>query len=57
MGGWKKGMRLCLWGGNANNGANSGLVYVNSNNAFSNANTNIGSRHTILMNNIKTIQL
>ena len=34
----------CLLGGNANNGANAGLAYVNSNNAVSNSNTNIGSR-------------
>ena len=31
-------------GGNANNGANDGLAYVNVNNAPSNANANIGSR-------------
>ncbi|MBR5836598.1 MAG: hypothetical protein IKY66_10630 [Bacteroidales bacterium] len=33
-----------LWGANANNGANAGLGYANSNNAWSNS--NIGSRHT-----------
>lgn len=33
-----------MLGGNANNGTNAGFVYVNSNNAPSNANTNIGSR-------------
>jgi hypothetical protein len=33
-----------LLGGNANNGANDGLVYCNSNIAPANANTNIGSR-------------
>lgn len=37
---------LVLLGGNANNGANCGLGYVNSNNAFSNSNANYGSRHT-----------
>lgn len=31
-------------GGNANNGANAGLVYVNSNNTASNTNANIGSQ-------------
>ena len=36
-----------MFGGNANNGANDGLVYSNSNNAFSNTNSNIGSRHTL----------
>lgn len=32
-----------LRGGNANNGSNAGFVYVNTNNAASNANANIGS--------------
>lgn len=36
--------RGCYFGGNANNGANAGLVYANSNNAPSNSNANIGSR-------------
>jgi len=31
-------------GGNANNGAHCGLSNSNSNNAFSNSNTNIGAR-------------
>ena len=31
-------------GGNANNGANCGVAYANSNNDFSNSNTNIGAR-------------
>ena len=31
-------------GGNANNGANCGLAYSNSNNDFSNSRTNIGAR-------------
>lgn len=33
-----------LFSGNANNGANAGLAYANSNNTPSNANTNIGSQ-------------
>lgn len=37
--------QLFLVGGNSYNGANSALVYVNSNNAFSNSNTNRGSRN------------
>ena len=32
-----------LFGGNANNGANAGFAYANSNNAPSNTNANIGS--------------
>lgn len=32
-----------LFGGNANNGANAGSAYANSNNAPSNTNANIGS--------------
>ena len=32
-----------LFGGNANNGANAGFAYANSNNTPSNSNTNIGS--------------
>lgn len=39
--------KLLLWGGNANNGTNSGLGYANSNNAFSNSNANIGARQTL----------
>lgn len=37
--------RLCgvLFSGNANNGANAGFVYANSNNTPSNTNANIGS--------------
>lgn len=38
---------LLLWGGNANNGSHCGLVYSNSNNAFSNSNSNIAARHTL----------
>ena len=40
--------QLVLWGGNANNGANCGLAYANSNNDWSISNANIGSRHTYL---------
>lgn len=40
--GWSIGGLLL--GGNANNGANDGLSYANSNNAPSNTNANIGSR-------------
>lgn len=35
--------RGVLFSGNANNGANAGLAYANSNNAPSNTNANIGS--------------
>ena len=38
---WRNG---ALLGGNANNGANAGLAYLNSNNSPANANANIGSR-------------
>ena len=37
--------RACLVGGNANNGANDGFVYVNSNNELGIANQNYGSRN------------
>lgn len=33
-----------ILGGNANNGANDGLAYLNSNNSPANSNANIGSR-------------
>jgi hypothetical protein len=39
-------MKLWLFGGNSNNGANCGLAYANSNNAWSNSNSNISARHT-----------
>nr|WP_298672481.1 hypothetical protein [uncultured Prevotella sp.] len=42
----ERGVELCLFGGNANNGAQSGLAYVNSNNAFSHAHANYGARLT-----------
>lgn len=38
---WRNGAHL---GGNANNGANAGLAYLNSNNSPANANADIGSR-------------
>lgn len=41
-----------LFGGNANNSANAGLAYANSNNTPSNSNTNIGS-HLCLQNVFK----
>lgn len=37
-------MELLNVGGNANNGSQCGLSYTNSNNGFSNSNTNIGAR-------------
>ena len=41
---------LWLFGGNSNNGSNCGLAYANSNNAWSNANSNISARHTLSKN-------
>lgn len=38
-----------MFGGNANNGANCGFVYSNSNNVPSNTWTNIGSRKGFLI--------
>ena len=38
----------CLAFANANNGSNAGAVHVNSNNGFSNANSNYGARLTTL---------
>lgn len=45
---WKDERNLQLWfgGGTSNNGANCGLAYANSNNAWSNANANISARIT-----------
>lgn len=48
---------VVLWGGNANNGANAGLVYPNSNAAWSNSNSNIGSRHTMKYYSILSLDL
>jgi hypothetical protein len=39
-------LKLWLFGGNSNNGANCGLAYANSNNAWSNSNSNISARLT-----------
>jgi hypothetical protein len=38
--------RLALFGGNCNNGLQCGPFYVNLNNTASNANWNIGARHS-----------
>lgn len=48
--------RGVYFGGNANNGANCGFVYANSNNAPSNTNANIGSRQYFSVKNIQTGQ-
>jgi hypothetical protein len=45
---WLGAPKLCHVGGNANNGSNCGSFYVNSNNSFSNSNTNYASRTTIV---------
>ena len=45
-----------LFGGNANNGANAGLAYANSNATPSNANANISS-HLYFLKNKKDIDL
>lgn len=41
------GWRVVMVGGNWNNTGNAGLGYFNANNASSNANANIGSRHLV----------
>lgn len=41
-------LELWLFGGNSNNGASCGLAYANSNNAWTNANSNISARLTTL---------
>ena len=41
-------VKLWLFGGNSNNGSNCGLAYANSNNAWSNSNSNISARITLL---------
>lgn len=46
-----------LFGGNANNGANAGLVYANSNNAPSNANANIGSHLCLVCDGMTALPL
>jgi hypothetical protein len=47
------GLRACLRGGNANNGANAGFVNLNTNNTASNTNTNIGSQLSYWVSNIQ----
>ena len=44
----RKVLKLWLFGGNSNNGSNCGLAYANSNNAWSNSNSNISARLTTL---------
>lgn len=39
-------MKLWLFGGNSNNGANCGLAYANSNNGWAHSDANISARHT-----------
>ena len=46
-------LRTVGFGGNANDGSNAGLVYLNSNNAPSDANANYGSRQYFIIKNIK----
>lgn len=48
-------MELLNVGGNANNGAQCGLSYANSNNGFSNSNTNIGARLNIYIEQKKEL--
>lgn len=38
--------RWVLFGGNANNEANTGLGYLNTNNSWSDTDTNVGSRNS-----------
>ena len=45
---------LWLFGGNSNNGANCGLAYANSNNAWANANANYSARLTTLNGSLRT---
>ena len=46
---------LWMFGGNSNNGANCGLAYANSNNAWSNSNANISARLTTLRKNLQGV--
>ena len=39
-------MKLWLFSGNSNNGANCGLAYAASNNAWTKSDANISARHT-----------
>lgn len=41
--------KLWLFGGNSNNGSPCGLAYANSNNVWSNSNSNISARLTLVM--------
>ena len=43
-------LRAVLVGGNANNGVNAGLGYVNANNVPANTNVNIGSQIYLIKN-------
>ena len=55
---WRKRqhiVELLNVGGNANNGAQCGLSYANSNNGFSNSNTNIGARLNIYIEQKRVI--
>lgn len=47
-------LKLWLFGGNSNNGSKCGLAYANSNNVWSNANSNIAAR---LTKDIKIIRM
>lgn len=57
------GIRLCILqraliaSGNANNGANAGFVYSNSNNTASNTNANIGSQLSLKKDKMQTLHL
>ena len=53
---WKDEHNLQLWlgGGSSHHGANCGLAYANSNNAWSNANANISARITSTFSETKT---
>ena len=42
-------LKLWLFGGNSNNGSKCGLAYANSNNVWSNSNSNISARLTYVM--------
>lgn len=54
----RKVLKLWLFGGNSNNGSNCGLAYANSNNAWTNSNSNISARLTTLdKNNIRVLLL
>ena len=48
-------VELLIVGSNANNGANCGASYANSNNEFGNSNTNIGARLTFYFEKINAM--